>query len=70
MKILRTFPHPENEAELAGELVRERCAFEGAPDEVWESMGEEKDEVRETTGSALEVSVAARDSREACRASV
>lgn len=55
VKVLRTFPHPEDEADLVGELVRGWCAFDGAPDSVWSSMGDEKKEIKATQGSALEV---------------
>lgn len=56
VKVLRKLPHPENDADLAGELVREFCAFEGAPQEVWASIGEERAEIEEIRNSALEVS--------------
>jgi hypothetical protein len=39
VKIFRTFPHPEDEADLVGELVRDWCAFQGASDDVWASIG-------------------------------
>ncbi|WWD16005.1 hypothetical protein CI109_100429 [Kwoniella shandongensis] len=57
IKILRTFPHPEDEAELVGELVRGYCPFDGAPAEVWASMGDDKKDVEEMTGSALELAI-------------
>lgn len=40
---------------MVGQLVRGWCAFEGAPEEVWRSMGEDRKDVEEMTGSALEV---------------
>ena len=58
VKILRTFPNPSDEAELVGELVKGWCPFEGASDDVWASMGSDAEEIRTTTGSALEVSFA------------
>ncbi|WRT67253.1 uncharacterized protein IL334_004220 [Kwoniella shivajii] len=57
IKILRTFPHPEDEAPLVSELVRGYCAFDGAPEEVWTSMGDDKENIEETTGSALELAI-------------
>ncbi|RXK38635.1 hypothetical protein M231_04141 [Tremella mesenterica] len=57
MKLLRTVSHKEDEAELVGELVRGWCPFDGAPEEVWASMGTEADDVKETTGSALELAI-------------
>ena len=57
VKVLRHFPHPEEEAELVGQLVRGWCAFEGAPEEVWRSMGDDREGVEEMRGSALEVSL-------------
>ncbi|KAK1924838.1 hypothetical protein DB88DRAFT_534891 [Papiliotrema laurentii] len=57
MKVLRKLPHPENDADLAGELVREFCAFEGAPQEVWASIGEERAEIEEIRNSALELAI-------------
>ncbi|KAK8869725.1 hypothetical protein IAR55_000293 [Kwoniella newhampshirensis] len=57
IKILRTFPHPEDEAELVGELVRGHCAFDGAPEDVWASMGDDRKDVEEMTGSALELAI-------------
>ena len=57
VKVLRHFPHPEEEAELVGQLVRGWCAFQGAPEEVWKGMGDDRADVEEMRGSALEVSV-------------
>ncbi|WVF72035.1 hypothetical protein IAT40_006847 [Kwoniella sp. CBS 6097] len=57
IKILRTFPRPEDEASLVSELVRGYCAFDGAPEEVWASMGDDKEEIEEMTGSALELAI-------------
>lgn len=53
---MRKVPHPDDEAAFAGELVRGFCAFDGAPDNVWESMGDDRADVEETRSSALEVS--------------
>lgn len=55
MKILREYPHPEDEAALVTELVRGWCAFDGASQDVWDSMGSDRDDVEEMRGSALEV---------------
>ena len=38
-----------------GELVRGWCAFDGAPEDIWEVMGEDRKDVEEMKGSALEV---------------
>jgi hypothetical protein len=57
VKVLRSFPHPSDEAAVAEALVHGWSAFEGAHRSVWDSMGEDQKEVEETTGSALEVSV-------------
>ncbi len=57
MKILRTFPDPSDEVELVGELVKGWCAFAGASESVWASMGPERREVEVMRGSALEVSL-------------
>lgn len=56
MKILRKHPHPEDEAHLVGELVRGLCAFDGAPREVWATLGDDRKEIESTRSSALEVS--------------
>lgn len=55
MKVLRTFPDLQDEANVAEALVHGWSAFEGAPEAVWASMGEDRKEVEEATGSALEV---------------
>lgn len=41
-----------------GELVKGWCAFEGAPEDIWEVMGdgEDRNDIEEMRGSALEVS--------------
>ena len=54
---MRKIPHPDDDAQLAGELVRGYCAFDGAPEDVWTGMGNDRDEVEETRSSALEVSI-------------
>jgi hypothetical protein len=56
VKVMRKIPHPEDEAQFAGELVRGYCAFDGAPESVWQTMGDDRSEVEETRSSALEVS--------------
>jgi hypothetical protein len=53
--VLRTFPHPEDEADLVGELIRGYCAFDGASEDVWRSIGDDRKEVEATRSSALEV---------------
>ena len=53
---MRKIPHPEDDAQLAGEVVRGYCAFDGAPEDVWAGMGDDREEVEETRSSALEVS--------------
>lgn len=58
VKIIRASPHADDEAELVDALVHGWCAFDGASEEVWDSFGDERGEVSETTGSALEVSCA------------
>ena len=55
VKIIRATPHADDEAELVDALVHGWCAFEGASEEVWSSFGDERQEVEESTGSALEV---------------
>ncbi|OCF36454.1 nonselective cation channel [Kwoniella heveanensis BCC8398] len=57
IKILRTFPRLDDEASLVSELVRGYCAFDGAPEEVWASMGDDKEDIEEMTGSALELAI-------------
>ncbi|KAK4686667.1 hypothetical protein P7C73_g3457, partial [Tremellales sp. Uapishka_1] len=57
IKMLRTFPSISEEAELVGELVRGWCAFDGASEEVWLSMGDDRSEVAEMRGSALELAI-------------
>ncbi|OCF71722.1 nonselective cation channel [Kwoniella mangroviensis CBS 8886] len=57
IKILRTFPHPEDAASLVSELVRGYCAFDGAPEEVWNSMGDDREDIEEMAGSALELAI-------------
>ncbi|WWC89900.1 uncharacterized protein L201_004829 [Kwoniella dendrophila CBS 6074] len=57
IKILRTFPHPEDAASLVSELVRGYCAFDGAPEEIWDSMGDDREDIEEMTGSALELAI-------------
>jgi hypothetical protein len=54
-KVLRTYPGPEDEADFVGELVRGWCAFEGAPEDIWDVMGDDRKDVEEMKGSALEV---------------
>jgi len=54
---MRKIPHPDDDAQLAGELVRGYCAFDGAPEDVWTGMGNDREEVEETRSSALEVSI-------------
>lgn len=56
VRLLRSFPHPEDEPALAEELVHAWCAFEGAPADVWDTLGEDKDDVLSTRSSALEAS--------------
>lgn len=58
MKFLRKYPRAEDDAELTGELVRGFCAFGGAPEDVWQGMGDDREDVEETRSSALEVSPA------------
>lgn len=58
MKFLRKYPRVEDDAELTGELVRGFCAFGGAPENVWQGMGDDREDVEETRSSALEVSPA------------
>lgn len=53
---MRKIPHPDDDAQLAGEIVRGYCAFDGAPEDVWAGMGDDRAEVEETRSSALEVS--------------
>lgn len=56
VKLLRSYPHPEVEEELVSELVGSWCAFDGAGEGVWRSMGTDRKAVEGTKGSALEVS--------------
>lgn len=55
VKVLRSQPYAQDEAALVGQLVHAYCAFEGASDEVWASLGEDRKDVEEMTSSALEV---------------
>ena len=55
MKIIRASPHADDEADLVDALVHGWCAFDGAPEDVWSSFGDERKDVEETKGSALEV---------------
>ncbi|WVR05298.1 hypothetical protein IAU60_002312 [Kwoniella sp. DSM 27419] len=57
IKILRTFPHPEDEASLVSELVRGYCPFDGAPQDIWASMGDDRSDIEEMTGSAIELAI-------------
>jgi hypothetical protein len=57
VKVLRTFPDLQDEANVAEALVHNWSAFEGAPEDVWTSMGDDRKDVEEATGSALEVSL-------------
>ncbi|WWC61005.1 uncharacterized protein I303_103582 [Kwoniella dejecticola CBS 10117] len=63
IKILRTFPHPEDPALLVSELVRGYCAFDGAPEEVWQSMGDDREDIEEMSGSALELAIVSTSKR-------
>nr|XP_019013635.1 nonselective cation channel [Kwoniella pini CBS 10737]OCF52416.1 nonselective cation channel [Kwoniella pini CBS 10737] len=63
IKILRTFPHPDEPASLVSELVRGYCAFDGAPEEVWQSMGDDRENVEEMTSSALELAIVSTSKR-------
>ena len=54
--MLPLVPHPGDLAELVGELVRGWCAFDGASEDVWASIGDERKDVEATQSSALEVS--------------
>ena len=55
-KVLRSYPTPSEEADLVGSLVRGWCAFDGAPEDVWGLVGDDRADVEEMRGSALEVS--------------
>lgn len=57
VKILRTFPNPHDEAELASQLVRPWCALDGAPEHVWAAT-EDREEAAATHSSALELAIA------------
>ncbi|ODO10755.1 hypothetical protein I350_01352 [Cryptococcus amylolentus CBS 6273] len=57
IRILRAYPNVQDEAALVGELVHAHCAFDGAPDEIWESLGEDRKDVEEMTSSALELAI-------------
>jgi len=54
---MRSFPDSNDEVELVGQLVKGWCAFAGASEAVWASMGPERDDVEVMRGSALEVSI-------------
>jgi hypothetical protein len=53
--VLRSYPNPPEEADLVGNLVKGWCAFDGAPEDIWVVMGEDREDVQEMKGSALEV---------------
>ncbi|OXG91252.1 nonselective cation channel [Cryptococcus neoformans D17-1] len=57
IKVLRSQPYAQDEAALVGQLVHAYCAFEGASDEVWASLGEDRKDVEEMTSSALELAI-------------
>ncbi|ODN98517.1 nonselective cation channel [Cryptococcus wingfieldii CBS 7118] len=57
IRILRAYPNVQDEAALVGELVYSHCAFDGAPDQIWESLGEDRKDVEEMTSSALELAI-------------
>lgn len=57
VKVLRSQPYAQDEAALVGQLVHAYCAFEGASDEVWASLGEDRKDVEEMTSSALELAI-------------
>lgn len=58
VKILRTFPNPTDEAELAEQLVRPWCALAGAPEHVWAAT-EDREEAAAAHASALELAIVA-----------
>ncbi|KIR79851.1 nonselective cation channel [Cryptococcus gattii EJB2] len=57
IKVLRSQPYAQDEAALVGQLVHAYCAFEGASDETWASLGEDKKDVEEMNSSALELAI-------------
>ncbi|KAE8541109.1 hypothetical protein D1P53_002463 [Cryptococcus gattii VGV] len=57
VKVLRSQPYAQDEAALVGQLVHAYCAFEGASDETWASLGEDKKDVEEMNSSALELAI-------------
>ncbi|KIR25457.1 nonselective cation channel [Cryptococcus deuterogattii LA55] len=57
IKVLRSQPYAQDEAALVGQLVHAYCAFEGASDEIWASLGEDKKDVEEMNSSALELAI-------------
>nr|ODN95119.1 nonselective cation channel [Cryptococcus depauperatus CBS 7855] len=57
IKVLRAYPNMQDEAALVGELVHGHCAFEGAPEKIWKSLGDDRKDMEEMTSSALEASL-------------
>ncbi|WVN86773.1 uncharacterized protein L203_101945 [Cryptococcus depauperatus CBS 7841] len=57
IKVLRAYPNTQDEAALVSELVHGHCAFEGAPEKVWKSLGDDRKDIEEMTSSALELAI-------------
>ncbi|CAK9787316.1 hypothetical protein CC85DRAFT_258274 [Cutaneotrichosporon oleaginosum] len=58
IKFLRTFPNPNDEAELASQLVRQWCALDGAPEDVWRRV-DDREEAAASKSSALDIAIVA-----------
>ncbi|GMK58888.1 hypothetical protein CspeluHIS016_0603300 [Cutaneotrichosporon spelunceum] len=58
IKLLRTFPNPNDEEGLASQLVRQWCALDGAPEDVWRRV-DDREEAAESKSSALDVAIVA-----------
>ncbi|KAJ9114907.1 hypothetical protein QFC20_001280 [Naganishia adeliensis] len=55
IKLLRTFA--DSELELVSVLTKGYCPLEGAPDNVWDSMGDDREDIEDEVGNALEMSI-------------
>ncbi|BEI91416.1 uncharacterized protein CcaverHIS019_0402360 [Cutaneotrichosporon cavernicola] len=58
IKLLRTFHNPNDEEELASQLVRQWCALDGAPEDVWRRV-DDREEAAASRSSALDVAIVA-----------
>jgi hypothetical protein len=62
VKFLRTYPNPNDEAGLASQLVRQWCALDGAPEDVWRCV-DDREEAAASKSSALDIAIVANAKR-------